>query len=602
MVTGGSGATSTITFGAMLSNTAISNATGAITPGSVSISLSAGALSAGTTSIAVADIAGLSVGMRVGALGAPSALDGIITKVSAGTTTFTSGAAAISGTNQIVVSGNYNFAPGMILTGGGAGVIPANTTILSISSGTLTLSNALNLALANGTSLSAIGGTVTVSSGAFLPSVTVSASSLALSGANRIYVSGTSGLQVGMFLTGGGVGSIPSGTKILSISGNAVTLSAPLGAVLNSGTSLAGAFISGGTLSLAVTAPSVVPTFANSYSGPTVVNQGQLTIGGAQSAVGATLVNGDIVLNNANLVQGSINGSFAPTSNLTINGGGQLTLFGNNVLKAISFNDDGGTVTPTVTIPSGNLLVLAGNSITSSNDNFATTPTVAGTLELAGGNLTITTSGLSPNSLLLSGTIQNTMGGTLSPAGLIKNGPGSVILTGNNTFNGGVTLNAGVIVVGASTATALGALSTTGSLSIATTGTLSTLAATGTWAPGMWLYIAGGTSMGTAITAISGTTVTTAGSLAASGSLIYSAGAPITLNGGTLMSVSGGTQVMQPVIVAGSSVALGGPLAVNNINLGGPVYLGVGSLAYSGTQFISVASPLATGTISGALI
>ena len=243
--------------------------------------------------------------------------------------------------------------------------------------------------------------------------------------------------------------------------------------------------------------------------------------------------------------------------------------------------------------------MLSGNKITSINDNFATTPTVAGSLELGGRSLTIDTSGNSPDGLILSGIIQNVMGGTLAPAGLVKNGSGSVILTGNSTYNGGLTLNAGAIIV-STNASALGATPSSGSLTVSS-GTVATLALGGSWAPGMWLYTAG-TQMGTLIKDVSGTSVTTRDALVVAGSTSYSAGAPLVLNNGALMS---GTPVTltQPVLLTGSgAVSLGGPLAANNITLSGPVYLGGGSLGYVGTQTISVSSPLATGTISGALI
>jgi hypothetical protein len=43
---------------------------------------------------------------------------------------------------------------------------------------------------------------------------------------------------------------------------------------------------------------------------------------------------------------GNVNGSIAPTSNVTINGGGVYTLTGNNTLNSLTFYNDGGAITP----------------------------------------------------------------------------------------------------------------------------------------------------------------------------------------------------------------------------------------------------------------
>ena len=64
-----------------------------------------------------------------------------------------------------MVSGTYNFFPGMTLSGGDGLSIAPNTTILSITGNTLTLSSALSGALSSGTSLYADGTNKLVLSG-----------------------------------------------------------------------------------------------------------------------------------------------------------------------------------------------------------------------------------------------------------------------------------------------------------------------------------------------------------------------------------------------------------------------------------------------------
>jgi hypothetical protein len=67
--------------------------------------------------------------------------------------------------------------------------------------------------------------------------------------------------------------------------------------------------------------------------------------------LGALAVPGDLIINSgASVTQATnFNASIANTSNVTINGGGVLTLTGSNTLANLIFNNDGGTATPTVT-------------------------------------------------------------------------------------------------------------------------------------------------------------------------------------------------------------------------------------------------------------
>jgi autotransporter-associated beta strand protein len=121
-----------------------------------------------------------------------------------------------------------------------------------------------------------------------------------------------------------------------------------------------------------------------------------------------------------------------------------LTLVGQNTFQSVTFNNIGGTATPTVT---GGTLFVTG-AITATNDNYATTPTFASILELNGQNQTVTVTGSSPMGLILSGAVQNAMN-SVTPAGLIKAGSSSLVLTAANTFAGGVQLNAGTLIIGA---------------------------------------------------------------------------------------------------------------------------------------------------------
>lgn len=125
--------------------------------------------------------------------------------------------------------------------------------------------------------------------------------------------------------------------------------------------------------------------------------------------------------------------------------------------------------------------------ITSVNNNFATTPTLSSAWELNGANKTVTTSGTSLVNLSITGAIQNVMGNTVL-AGITKAGNGSLVLTSTaSTFNGGVNVSQGSLIIGAASTPATvgpqvtagplgtGTLTLTGGTTIQTDGTARTI-------------------------------------------------------------------------------------------------------------------------------
>ncbi|MEI9897829.1 MAG: autotransporter-associated beta strand repeat-containing protein [Chthoniobacter sp.] len=302
-----------------------------------------------------------------------------------------------------------------------------------------------------------------------------------------------------------------------------------------------GTGVTAGTPSMTIGSPAI-GGYSNTYTGPTVVNQGTLTVSGT---LGSTQVPGDLIINgntsttNTTVTQ-TVAGTIAATSNVTINGNGTLTLAGNNTLNTLTFNDNGGAVNPAVNgSAAGNTLVLNGttNWITSTNDNYAFTPTIGVSnllLELNGLNRTVTTTGQSPIDLIISGVIQNVLGGTASPAGLIKAGNGSLVLSAANTFNGGVELVNGTLIL--NNAAALG---------------------------------------------------TTAGT--------FTIGDPTTANTVPLTIMAGSAAVTTNAIpvVVNRDFTFGGAVAASNLNLAGTVNLG------SANRTITVAAPNVTATLSG---
>jgi autotransporter-associated beta strand protein len=550
-------------------------------------------LTSGTTTATLQSTLGLFVGQPVFGPNVPL-----------GTTV----ASILDGT-RITLSGNATSTATGNLYFGQAPVGVLATGTLVTNSGSINMGNTAGKGIYPGMSVSGVGvpvgavvGTVTAGSIILLGS-TGASTTVTLSGGTSTalkfgapladYVSapvvrtgttnGTTSITGLSSLTGLALGMVVSGTGI----GNGVTITG----TTTTGTITLSSAVTGSLTGGALTFRMPYSTYSNVYTGPTVVNQGVLQLGGTGMPLGALAVPGDLIINSgASVTQATnFNASIANTSNVTINGGGSLTLTGSNTLANLTFNNNGGTVTPTVT--TGGTLVLNG-TITSINDNLATTPTITGNLELAGRNLTLTTSGNSANDLLITGTIRNVMGGTLAPAGLIKNGAGSVTLNAPNTFNGGVQLNLGSIIV--ANANALGASPTANTVDPAWAGTPSTtltMVSTGTWAPGMVVYGTGIPS-GTRIVSVdSATQVTLSASATVSPSTVLSAGGSLTVTGGTLMSGTATITVPQPVMVRGT-LTLGGPLAANNVNLSGPV-------DFDQSRAISVPNPLSTATLSG---
>lgn len=197
-------------------------------------------------------------------------------------------------------------------------------------------------------------------------------------------------------------------------------------------------------------------TAPNTYSGGTFVDcsnsagggPGGLALDGSAGTI--TVPAGGLTINNNSRVQMNTNGGQIHSSNIvTLNGGSSLTLVGNNTLAGLVFNSNCGAATPTVS-PTG-VLTLTGN-ITSTPSNVQVTPIISGgTLDL-GGARNINVAALPAYApgvgLQISSVIQG--------GGITKLGTGVLqLLTGANTFTGGLNINAGALL--ATSATGIGA-------------------------------------------------------------------------------------------------------------------------------------------------
>jgi len=183
----------------------------------------------------------------------------------------------------------------------------------------------------------------------------------------------------------------------------------------------------------------------NSYSGGTVVNGAAVQIGSAGAA--ANLVGGGLTLNGGTLTQ--VNGTIA-AQDVTLNGSSVMTLTGNNTLNKINFNNTGGgSTTPTLNVGTGTL-TLAG-SVTVTSANVSSTATISGgTLALGAasrtfdvGAIMVLGESVSPEQASLS--VSSVISG--SGQKLVKTGAGMLQLSGTNTFDGGVDLQQGGLII-----------------------------------------------------------------------------------------------------------------------------------------------------------
>jgi autotransporter-associated beta strand protein len=228
----------------------------------------------------------------------------------------------------------------------------------------------------------------------------------------------------------------------------------------------------------------------NTYTGTTTINAGTLTLSGGRAIAdtGAVSVSSGAVLNlSASETVGSITGvgnitlgantltSGGDNSSTTLTGvisgvGGGLTKNGTGTLTltSASSNYTGGTTLNTGTLVIGNAAAAGNGTITQTDATsllkFDTTGTIANAMSIynVSANKTVTLSGgITVNNAVFdvaSGetlTISNTINGT---GGVTKNGTGTLVLSGSNSYSAPTTINAGTLE--AANANALGSNNT----------------------------------------------------------------------------------------------------------------------------------------------
>ncbi len=268
-----------------------------------------------------------------------------------------------------------------------------------------------------------------------------------------------------------GFSGVVSGTGSLNLLGGAIVMQNPNN-TYSGGTNL-------GSGNLIVTASDTIATATIAASPTGATESGSLvtitalnTFAAGQtvsiSGVGASGYNGVFTIASANSTSFTYTD---PTTGLTASGGGTATVVVNGPLGTGALNLGGASTSGILQASATNVPDLAVNAITLHNALTLSNASVivAGGSALnagAGGNITlagpVTLNGTNTVTITdgfnftISGNISNAAGST---GGLVKTGAGALLLSGTNTFSGGVTAtatagnlgNVGNLIVGSNT-------------------------------------------------------------------------------------------------------------------------------------------------------
>ena len=343
------------------------------------------------------------------------------------------------------------------------------------------------------------------------------------------------------------------------------------------------------------------PTTAasNDYTGTTYVNAGTLQL---NMAPGFTAIPGDLVItglasaNNSTVTMQNNAGQILSTSAVTLLGGANLTLVGNNDLRSVVFDNEGAMANPTLAV-GGRLVLTDTSAVTAVNQSTVTVPTISGTaLQFSAENPVISVAaGLAQTGLTISAPITQ----NAAMLSLTKTGTGVLALSGQSTFSTDFTLANGTLMLAANSTLTLGAVTSgpvgTANLrvgagtSLISDGTIRTIAnpvnvdgdfAFGGRGAGSGVVLAGKVNLGAAMRTIS----------------VTNYGVTATLNGGLSTDVADRSTALTKT--GNGILALGVPSTAADLK-GASVKVSGGIIRWSGNDSLPADSFLIADVASG---
>lgn len=367
-------------------------------------------------------------------------------------------------------------------------------------------------------------GTWTLNGSALVPGASVE-----LNGGAVVLSSGTE-LGQGGILANGGTLLSSLGPVTMSNSFNMSTGGLTLAGANNY--TLSGSI--GGTGGLNITAPLVTLSGVNaSYSGNIQVGAGSGLVGNTDSITGSIVNNGSVTFNQFS--NGTYSSAMSGTGTLVKAGSGSLTLNGSNTGSGATSVVAGTLVVRPGGLSSGALNMSGGTLLDLAQAGDQTLAALSG----AGGTIL-----LGANTLTVDSNLFTTYLGDITGSGqLVKQGAGELILSGNSSLLGGVTVNDGTLAVNTTNTPNLAAtVNTGGTLNLSQRPLQRLGALTGT---------SGGlVTLGTSTLALASGNF--AGVISGTGGQLHKQGSgSLTLNGRN--NYTGGTQVTGGSLLVGDS-------------------------------------------------
>ena len=505
-----------------------------------------------------------------------------------------SGSAALqkSGTGTLFLTGNNTYTGGTVVSGGTLSITSSNNIAsgaLTMNGGTLSFTSLLTLSSFINSSPSSMFNYTTLASGAGTTTL-LTASSLSLGGNALSFTSATLGANT-LTLNGSAV-SYLGYSYLFTNSGNNLSIVATASGRAPWNLSWAGGDATWNTTAGVwyATNNGASTNVFQDYDNVTFTNGSSVSVQVAGVNAGAVLLtnnSGTLTLSNGAIAAASFtnagSGNVVVSSSLNIlNGTGTLVNSGSGTLSLNASNSVAASVLSAGKTVLGNANALGGTSASLTMSGGALdlngNSINSGALNISAGSVTNSSASLATFGNAGGGTVAGTIDGNIA---LVKSGAGNLILSGANTFNGGVTINAGTLSI--TNSGTLGAATNAVTLNAGTLDLGNKKIALGS------MTLTGGTVQNGTIsnTAVAMSGVSTINAiLAGSSSLNYTA------NGG-------------PAALGASNSFTGGIVFNNinlNLNLNNAYALGTGTLTfaagtYANLNFVQGASTVANNTM-----